>query len=71
MALARGSELRVLVPLVYPRSDEAGDEFALGREADWPEAPGGLACGVGGVLMLGDEELTLGECRQIDLLQGR
>ena len=72
LALAGGSELRVQVPLVYPRSDEAGDEFALGREADWPEAAGGLACGVGArILMVGDEELPLGECRQIDLLQGR
>src|SRR5581483_741580 len=69
LALANGPELRVLVPLVYPGSHRAGGEFALGRETDWPEAPGGLACGVGArVLMVGDEELPLGECRQIDLL---
>jgi type VI secretion system protein ImpE len=72
LALVGRSELRVLVPLVYPCSEEAGDEFALGREVDWPEAPGGLACGVGArVMMVGDEELPLGECRQIDILQGR
>jgi type VI secretion system protein ImpE len=72
VALAGGSELRVLVPLVYPNSAGAGDEFALGREADWPETPGGLACGVGArILMVGEEELPLGDCRQLDLLQGR
>lgn len=72
VALTTGSELRVLVPLVYPNSADAGDEFALGREADWPEAAGGLACGVGArILMIGEEELPLGDCRQLDLMQGR
>jgi type VI secretion system protein ImpE len=72
VALTGGPELRVMLPLVYPGSHEAGGAFALGQETDWPESPGGLACGVGSrVLMLGDEELPLGECRQIDLLHGR
>ncbi len=72
VVLLQGTQLRVLVPLVYPNSELDGDDFALGRESDWPEQPAGLACGVGArVWMIGDEELPLGDCQQIDLLQGR
>jgi protein involved in temperature-dependent protein secretion len=42
--------------------------FACGQETDWPENPGGLVVGVGArVLIVGEEELPLGECRQIDV----
>jgi type VI secretion system protein ImpE len=64
--LLNGTEFRTVLPLVYPGSAAAGDEFALGFETDWPES-GGLVCGVGArVLMIGEEELPLGECRRIE-----
>jgi type VI secretion system protein ImpE len=68
LLLTEGTRLRVVLPLAYPGSHEAGDEFALGRETDWVLAPGGVTQGVGArVLMIGEEELALGECKQIEI----
>jgi type VI secretion system protein ImpE len=68
LRLVGGTELSATLPLVYPCSHEAGGVFAAGQETDWPESPGGLVCGVGArVLMVGEEELPLGECRQFDI----
>lgn len=60
------NELNVLLPLLYPDSHTADGDFAMGRDTDWADA-GGLAVGVGAKVMLaGDEELRLGDCRQFE-----
>jgi type VI secretion system protein ImpE len=65
--LLDGRELAVVLPLVYPESAEADGAFAAGLDTDWPDA-GGLAVGVGArVLLVGEEELLLGECHQFEL----
>lgn len=68
VTLADRTELRVAVPLLYPGSHRAGGEFATGLDTDWPPNPSELACGVGArVLMIGDDDVVLGECRQLDI----
>ena len=67
LRLADGRELAITLPLLYPGSHGADGVFAAGLETDWPDA-GGPACGVGArVLMVGEEELVFGECRQFEL----
>ncbi|OWK46891.1 type VI secretion system accessory protein TagJ [Fimbriiglobus ruber] len=63
-----GTAREFVLPLLYPGSHAAGDGFATGQEADWPEAPGGVVCGIGPrVFMVGEEEVLFGDCRQFDL----
>ncbi|QEL13625.1 type VI secretion system accessory protein TagJ [Limnoglobus roseus] len=60
-------ECAAVLPLVYPHSDSA-DVFLLGTETDHVNPDGGPTRCVGGKLMLaGEEELALGEIRQLDL----
>jgi type VI secretion system protein ImpE len=67
LRLADGGEIDVLLPLVYPES-HADDAFALGLDTDRDAADGGPVRCVGAKLLLtGEEELPLGECRQIDV----
>jgi type VI secretion system protein ImpE len=67
LRLADGNELSGVLPLVYPDSSLAGEEYALGRATDWPDH-GNVVVGVGQrILMIGDEELALGACRQIEV----
>ncbi|MFO0850146.1 MAG: type VI secretion system accessory protein TagJ [Gemmataceae bacterium] len=67
VTLADGRRVGLVLPLVYPGSHAADGAFAAGQDTDWPPA-GGLACGVGArVLLAGDEELPLGEVRQLDV----
>lgn len=66
--LTDGTELEVVLPLVYPGSADDDDAFAMGQDADWQEPVPGVTCGTGArVLMAGEEELILGECRQFEL----
>lgn len=68
---ADGGELSVVLPLVYPESHREGGAFAAGLETDWRADAGGVACGIGTrVLILGEEEVPLGESRQLDLRVG-
>jgi type VI secretion system protein ImpE len=68
LLLTNGIESDVLLPLVYPSSTAAGDEFALGLETDHVATDDGPVQCVGAKLLLaGEEEIPLGECRQIDL----
>ena len=63
-----GTVVRGVLPLVYPDSHADDGEFAIGLDTDWKDA-GGLAVGVGAKLILaGDEELRLGDCRQLEFL---
>lgn len=67
LRFADGQELTATLPLLYPGSHTADGVFATGLETDWPDA-GGPVCGVGArVMMVGDEDLVLGDCRQFDL----
>jgi type VI secretion system protein ImpE len=67
LRLADGRQFAVTVPLVYPSSDDHGDDFALGQTVDWTEA-GGLTCGLGAkVLTAGDEEVAFGECKMFEI----
>jgi type VI secretion system protein ImpE len=65
-----GTTVDVHLPLVYPGSYLAGDEFALGTEIDYLCPDGGLTRCVGGkLLLLGAEEgdeLPLSRCRLIE-----
>ena len=68
LLLATGDDVPVVLPLTYPGSAAAGDAFALGRDADWPDH-GGPVIGVGAkVLLVGDEEEAFSDVRQIDLV---
>lgn len=68
LRLADGTDRAVLLPLVYPGSAGAGDAFALGLETDHVAPDGGPVRCVGAKLLLvGDEEFGLGECRQLDV----
>jgi type VI secretion system protein ImpE len=68
LRLADGAELNVDVPLVYPGSHEYGDVFAVGLETDRVSPDGGpVRCAGAKLLFAGDEELPLGECRQLDV----
>jgi len=67
LRFADGQEIEATLPLLYPGSFAADGVFAVGLEADWPDV-GGPVCGVGArVMLVGDEELPLSECRQFDL----
>ncbi len=71
LTLTDGRELGVVLPMLYPGSHGAEGEFATGLETDWPEGSSGVTCGVGArVLMLGEEDVILGRCRQIDIQPG-
>ncbi len=66
--LTNGETLNAVLPLVYPLSAEAGDDFALGENADWTSEDAGPVCGVGAkVLYAGEEELPLAEVRMIEI----
>jgi type VI secretion system protein ImpE len=66
LRLADGPERDVLLPLVYPGSFSHGDGFALGLDTD-RVGDGPVRCVGGKELLTGDEELPLGECRQIEI----
>jgi type VI secretion system protein ImpE len=66
LTLSDGPERDVLLPLVYPGSHEHGDGFALGLDTD-RVGDGPVRCVGGKELLTGDEELPLGECRQIEI----
>lgn len=60
-------ECAAILPLVYPRS-EAAETFLLGLETDHVNPDGGpVRCAGGKLLLLGEEELPLGDVRQLDL----
>ncbi|MBX9628343.1 MAG: tetratricopeptide repeat protein [Gemmataceae bacterium] len=68
LRLTDGTELAVHLPLVYPGSHEADDEFALGLETDRVCPDGGPVRCVGGkLLMVGAAEVPLAECRMIEV----
>ena len=68
VTLADRTELRVALPLLYPGSHRAGGEFATGLDTDWPKGSSDVVCGVGArVLMIGEEDIVLGDCRQVDI----
>ena len=65
--LSDGEEANAILPLIYPGSDSA-DVFLLGTETDHVNPDGGPVRCVGGKLLLvGEEELALGEVRQLDI----
>ena len=66
--LKNGSDFAVHLPLVYPGSHTADDEFALGLETDriCPD-DGPIRCIGGKLLLAGDEEVPLAECRMIEI----
>jgi type VI secretion system protein ImpE len=66
LKLSDGPERDVLLPLVYPGSHSHGDGFALGLDTD-RVGDGPVRCIGGKELLTGDEELPLGECRQIEI----
>jgi type VI secretion system protein ImpE len=66
--LVTGDEFDGHLPLVYPASDEFGGAFACGQEIDYLESHGGPAMCVGArVWMTGDEEVLLGDLKQLDV----
>jgi type VI secretion system protein ImpE len=63
-----GNIAEVHLPLVYPASYRADDVFALGIETDHICPDGGPTRCVGAKLLLvGEEELLLSECRMIEV----
>ena len=63
-----GAELAVHLPLVYPRSYEADEAFALGLETDRVCPDGGpIRCVGGKELLVGDAEVPLADCRMIEI----
>lgn len=65
--LTDGREFEVVLPLVYPGSD-AAEEFLLGLGTDCVPPDGGpLRCVGAKTLMVGEEELPLGDLRELDL----
>jgi type VI secretion system protein ImpE len=68
ITLKDGREYLVHLPMVYPCSHQAGDEFALGLETDYicPDH-GPTRCVGGKLLLVGDDgEFPLRECRMIE-----
>lgn len=64
--LTDGAEFSVVLPLIYPGSDE--DVHLLGMESDHVNPDGGpMRCVGAKMLLLGEEELPLGEIRQLDV----
>lgn len=68
LTLKDGTERAVHLPLVYPNSHRAGDEFALGTATDLVCPDGGPTRCVGGKLLLvgDDADFPLAECRMIE-----
>ena len=66
--LKDGTDYRVHLPLVYPRSHEADGVFAAGLETDriCPD-DGPIRCVGGKLLLAGDAEVPLSECRMIEI----
>ena len=66
--LKDGTGYAVHLPLIYPDSHDADDEFALGLETDriCPD-DGPIRCIGGKILLAGDEEVPLAECRMIEV----
>jgi type VI secretion system protein ImpE len=66
--LATGDDVAGVLPLVYPGSHTEDGAFAAGQDTDWRIAGSGIMCGVGArVFLVGDEEVTLSDCRQFEL----
>ena len=67
-----GEEIAVVLPLIYPGSEHADGALAAGLETDWTSNDDGPVLGMGArIWMMGDEEIRLSECRQIDLRRSR
>lgn len=66
--LRDGSEHRVHLPLVYPGSHAADGAFAAGLETDrvCPD-DGPIRCVGGKLLLAGDAEVPLAECRMLEI----
>ena len=66
--LKDGTDFAVHLPLVYPGSHDADDEFALGLETDriCPD-DGPIRCIGGKLLLAGNEEVPLADCRMIEV----
>jgi type VI secretion system protein ImpE len=63
-----GNTVDVHLPLVYPASEEYGETFALGQDADYVNTVSGPVRCVGAkTLMVGEEEIALADVNQIDL----
>lgn len=64
-------EYPVILPLIYPETHYADEVFSLGLDTDFIAETDQVMHGIGArIWMLGDEEVLLGECRQIDLRPG-
>ena len=60
-----GRSFSAMVPLLYPGSHASNGVFALGHDTDWN---GNTMQGFGQrILMLGDEEIPLADCRHLEL----
>lgn len=65
--LSDGEEFNAVLPLIYPQSD-LDDAFLLGTETDHVNPDGGPVRCVGAkLLLIGEEELPLGDVRQLDV----
>jgi type VI secretion system protein ImpE len=65
--LCDGEEFNAVLPLVYPGSD-SDEAFLLGTDTDHVNPDGGPVRCVGAkLLLIGEEELALGEVRQLDV----
>jgi type VI secretion system protein ImpE len=68
ITLKDGSALSARLPLVYPGSFQVDEVFALGTETDHVCPDGGPTRCVGGKLLLvGDVEIPLADCRMIEI----
>ena len=69
VGLRGGADIAVHLPLIYPESHAAGDEFAIGLGTDHVCPDGGPTRCVGGKLLLvgDDEEVPLADCRMIEI----
>ena len=60
-------EFNVILPMTYPESHRAGNDFALGLETDFHSEPNSILQGIGSrIWMLGDEEIRVCDCTQFD-----
>ena len=67
LVLEDGREVAVTLPLTYPSSCDAGEQFALAQAVDWKDDNGALTIGIGAkVFNSGDEEISLSECQMIE-----
>ena len=69
VGLRGGADIPVHLPLLYPASHAAGDEFAVGFGTDYVCPDDGPTRCVGGKLLLigDDEEVPLADCRMIEI----